>query len=86
VPALSVATGFTTAWDGDRVDTFFRFYGDSDGDRDVDFRDFARLLRAFGRSADDPRYLGAFDFDADGMVELVDLLAFVRRFGQRLEL
>ena len=42
---------------GDRSDAFFRLYGDSDGDRDVDLRDLGRFLSTFGRRAGDADYL-----------------------------
>jgi hypothetical protein len=69
---------------GDRGDAFFRLFGDSDGDRDVDVPDLLRFLGTFGRRSGDPRFLAYLDFDGDGRVGLIDLLAFARRVGSRL--
>jgi hypothetical protein len=45
---------------GDRADAFFRLYGDSDGDRDVDLLDLGRFLSTVGRRQGDSHYLGYF--------------------------
>ena len=50
---------------GDRVDSFFRLFGDSDGDRDVDLADALRFLSTFGRRAGDSGFLGYFDIYGD---------------------
>lgn len=70
---------------GDRSDAFFRLYGDSDGDRDVDLRDLGRLLSTFGRRAGDPHYLAYFDVNGDDRVGVIDLVAFARRLGTHLD-
>jgi hypothetical protein len=67
---------------GNRVDAFFRLFGDSDGDRDVDGLDRDLFRSAFGTSAADAGYLWYFDFDGDGDVEGPDNGRFNRRFGQ----
>src|SRR4029453_14842250 len=54
---------------GDRVDAFFRLFGDSDGDGDVDGLDRDRFRSAFKTSAGDAGYLWYFDFDGDGDVD-----------------
>jgi ELWxxDGT repeat protein len=69
---------------GDRLDAFFRLFGDSDGDRDVDLRDLARFLSSLGRRPGDPLYLAYFDVNGDDWVGVVDLIAFARRFGTHL--
>jgi hypothetical protein len=69
---------------GDRSDAFFRLYGDSDGDRDVDLLDLGRFLSTFGRRRGDPRYLAYLDFNDDGRVGLLDLFAFADRLGTHL--
>jgi Bacterial Ig-like domain len=63
---------------GDRVDSFFRLFGDSDGDRDVDWQDRDLFRSAFGKSATDAGYLWYFDFDVDGL----DNGQFNLQFGQ----
>ena len=52
---------------GDRVDGFFRLFGDSDGDGDVDQLDRDRFRFAFRTSAGVAGYLWYFDFDGDGV-------------------
>jgi hypothetical protein len=69
---------------GDSADAFFRLYGDSDGDRDVDWLDLGRFLSSFGRQQGDPLYLDYFDVNGDDRVGLIDLVAFVRRLGNEL--
>src|SRR5262249_27690860 len=66
---------------GDRVDAFFRLFGDSDGDHDVDGVDRDRFRSAFKSKAGDPIYLWYFDFDGDGDVDSLDNRPFNRRFG-----
>jgi hypothetical protein len=51
---------------GDRVDGFFRLFGDSDGNGDVDRQDRDRFRSAFGKTAAEAGYLWYFDFDFDG--------------------
>jgi hypothetical protein len=67
--------------DGDRTDTFFRLFGDSDGDGHVDVKDLLRFAGTFGKRAGDPGYLAYFDYDGNGTVDLGDLLQLLRRFG-----
>src|SRR5205814_4899182 len=67
---------------GDRVDSFFRLFGDSDGDRDVDWLDRDLFRSAFGKSAGEAGYLWYFDFDGDGDLDGLDNGEFNRRFGQ----
>jgi autotransporter-associated beta strand protein len=75
---------------GDRVfgnqlaDAFFRLFGDSDGDRDVDNLDFARFRGSYNKPSSDPAYLRYFDFDADNDVDSADLAAFRLRYLTRL--
>jgi arylsulfatase A-like enzyme len=70
---------------GDRVDAFFRLFGDSDGDRDVDLCDLGDFLSTLGRKRGDSRYLAWFDVNGDDRVGLLDLLALARRLGTELE-
>jgi hypothetical protein len=66
----------------DRVDTFFRLFGDADGDGHVGVDDLRSLLSTLGKRAGDPGYLWYFDYDGDGRVDRGDLFQFLRRFGQ----
>lgn len=67
---------------GDRVDAFFRLFGDGDGDHDVDWADRDLFRSAFGTRAGDAAYLWYFDVDDDGDVDGRDNGQFNRRFGQ----
>jgi hypothetical protein len=71
---------------GDHTDNFFRLYGDSDGDRDVDARDLGRFLSTLGRQEGDAGFLWYMDLNDDDRVGLVDLFAFVHRLGTNLRL
>jgi hypothetical protein len=66
----------------DRVDTFFRLFGDSDGDGHVGLDDLRSLVSTLGKHAGDPGYLWYFDYNGDGAVDLADLAQFLRRFGR----
>jgi hypothetical protein len=70
---------------GEHTDAFFRLYGDSDGDRDVDLRDLVRILGTLGRQEGAPRYVWYSDVNSDGRVDVIDVIAFARRLGSRLE-
>ena len=52
----------------DAIDTFFRLFGDSDGDGHVDLQDLLHFAGTFGKHAGDPGYLWYFDYDYDGSV------------------
>jgi hypothetical protein len=60
---------------GNRREEFFRRFGDSDGDGDVDATDRRQFLTTLGSRAGGPDYLWYFDFNDDGRVALIDLLA-----------
>jgi hypothetical protein len=66
---------------GNRSDGFFRLFGDSDGDGDVDGLDRDRFRASFHTSAGEPGYVWYFDFDGDGDVDGRDNGQFNRRFG-----
>ena len=65
----------------DRVDTFFRLFGDSNGDGHVGWDDLSSFVRTFGKHAGDPGYLWYFDYDSDGRVDGSDLVQLLRRLG-----
>jgi hypothetical protein len=56
--------------------TFFRYFGDSEGDRDVDFADFFAFARTYGLSTGNTNFNAAFDYNADGRVDATDLTNF----------
>jgi hypothetical protein len=64
---------------GDRVDAFFRLFGDSDGDRDVDHADLDLMLSSFRKSQDEAGFLWFFDYDGGGDVNGLDMAQFNQR-------
>jgi len=66
----------------DGTDTFFRLFGDSDGDGHVGLDDLRSFVSTFGKHAGDPGYLWYFDYDGDGRVDFGDLAQLLLRFGQ----
>ena len=68
----------------DVLDEFFRFFGDSDGDRDVDGQDYGRFGLSFLKSDGTPGFNPAFDFDGDGDVDGQDYGNFGLRFLKTL--
>jgi hypothetical protein len=75
--------GDGTAGD-DRSVTFFRLFGDSDGDRDVDAADLDASRAAFHTSRGGPGYLWYLDFDGDGTIGSADHREIQRRRGSFL--
>jgi hypothetical protein len=61
-----------------------RFFGDSEGDRDVDVLDLARFRPAYGKSAGQPGYAADFDSEGDGDVDVLDLSQFRQRYGRTI--
>ncbi len=67
---------------GDAVDSFFRLFGDANGDHEVDWQDRDLFRSAFKSIAGDTHYLWYFDFNGDSNVDGLDNGEFNRRFGQ----
>ncbi len=68
----------------DRADAFFRLFGDSDGDRDVDGQDYGRFGLSFLRPNTSPDFNEQFDADRDGDVDGLDYGQFGLRFLKTL--
>jgi streptogramin lyase len=66
------------------ADAFFRLFGDSDGDGDVDNLDLLRFRQAFGLDRSSAGYKSYFDFDGDGDVDNLDLFRLRQRLGTTL--
>jgi hypothetical protein len=62
--------------------SFFRFFGDFNGDGFVTAADFL-VFRAAYLSGDTTAYNSIFDFDGSGMFTIVDLEAFTKNFLKR---
>jgi hypothetical protein len=69
---------------GDRMEAFFRLFGDSDGDGDVDTMDYGRFRTSFMKREFDPAFLWYFDYDGDGDVDDRDFNQFRSRLGKRI--
>jgi hypothetical protein len=63
------------------ADAFFRLFGDTDGDGDVDNLDLFRFRQSFGLNSTNAGYSWYCDFDGDGDVDSLDLFRFRQRFG-----
>jgi hypothetical protein len=83
-----IRDGLGQAVDGDRngiaggnaVVRFFRLFGDSDGDGDVDRRDLAAFLGLFGRRIGGSPTQSFFDYDGNGVIDFGDFRQFLQRF------
>ncbi|MEM6473579.1 MAG: cadherin domain-containing protein, partial [Planctomycetota bacterium] len=75
----------STAMANDVTDEFFRFFGDHDGDRDVDLLDLNALRATYRRTDSQVGFDSAFDYDNDGDVDLLDLNIFRTNYRQRLD-
>ncbi|MEM6472604.1 MAG: lamin tail domain-containing protein, partial [Planctomycetota bacterium] len=60
----------------DVADRFFRKYGDSDGDGNVNLLDFTVFRSAFGSFIGDDDYDAALDFQGDGGINAMDFVTF----------
>jgi hypothetical protein len=64
-----------------RTDTFYRLYGDANGDGTVNNADTFQLRKTFGLSAGATGYLACFDANGDGTVNNADVFQYRKRFG-----
>lgn len=77
----------------DYVVRIHRFFGDYDGDRDVDYFDTAHIQKAFATSVAGPvtdpvelARIRAFDYNNDSKVDTVDVTAFEKNYLKVLQL
>ncbi len=68
----------------DRVDEFFRLFGDADGSGAVDLRDYSQFRSAYGNQFARSSVNAAFDHNDDSLISLLDLVHFRENFGRRL--
>ena len=66
------------------ADLFFCFFGDTDGDRDVDGQDFGRLLATIFKTVGQDGFNFALDYNGDGDVDGQDYGQFGQRFFRTL--
>ena len=67
------------------ADAFFRYFGDTDGDRDIDALDLGRFGLEFMQNGDSLGLNSQLDFDGDGDIDGRDFGEFDSRFLTRLE-
>jgi hypothetical protein len=69
----------------DELDEFYRFFGDSDADRDTDGNDMFNIRRVMAGDASYSQYEQTFDYNGDGVVDGLDYSPnFRNRYGRRL--
>ncbi|WP_438811106.1 Ig-like domain-containing protein [Rhodopirellula halodulae] len=66
-------------------DSFFRYFGDIDGDRDVDGSDFLFFRGTYGKSIGQAGFDVNFDFNTDDTIDGTDFLFFRGRYGKNLQ-
>jgi hypothetical protein len=76
--AVSDAQGQTLP--ANRTDTFFRLYGDTNGDGTVNNTDTFAFKSTFLKNAGQAGYLAYFDYNGDGTVNNTDAFQLKKRF------
>lgn len=69
---------------GKSVAQFFRLYGDSTGDGQVDSKDLTVFQAALRSRRGMANYQAFFDFNGDGVIDSSDYAQFLARYGSRL--
>ena len=64
---------------GDAILNFFRYFGDSNGDRRVDIADFGLFSTSYGLHTGQTGFLAYLDFNNDGTIDIVDFGQFAIR-------
>ena len=72
----------TTVMAADYLQSFFRLFGDSNGDATVNITDYNAFLSTFGKASGNGAYKAWFDFDASASVNVADYNALLARFGK----
>jgi hypothetical protein len=57
----------------------YRFFGDINGDRNVDIADFGQLSLTYGLNSGQMGFNSAFDFNGDGVIDIADFGQFAIR-------
>jgi len=64
----------------DLIFELFRYYGDINGDRDVDFLDQFGFALAYRKQAGDDAFVDFLDYNGDGVVDEVDRAAYATNY------
>jgi len=70
--------------ESDCVDDFFRWFGDSDGNRTTAGNDMFLMRRLLAGDSTYERYKSTFDYNGDGEINATDFNQFRTRYGRRL--
>jgi hypothetical protein len=73
------------AFGNEEADSFFRQFGDGNGDRTVNVLDLLPFRRTYGLTDADPGFDSQFDSDGNNIVNILDLLSFRRNYLTTLE-
>jgi hypothetical protein len=68
---------------GNHILEFFRLFGDTDGDGDVDRRDKSVFFAAYGERSNQAGYLWYLDVNSNGRIWAEDLALFLLGYGAR---
>jgi hypothetical protein len=80
----AVLDGTGNGMPSDRVDHFFRLFGDATGDGKVDNTDLAAFRMAYRSRRGMANYRDYFDYNGDGVIDSVDYFQFMRRLGTHI--
>jgi hypothetical protein len=78
--ASAVTDAAGQALSASRTDTFFRLYGDTNGDGTVNNTDTFKMKTTFLKNAGDAGYLAYLDYNGDGTVNNTDTFQLKKRF------
>ena len=84
VHAAGVTDSFGQTMAADQRYSFFRLFGDFDGNGTVNNADFFQFKKTFGKKSADPGFLSLFDYDGNGTVNNSDFFQFKKRFGTKI--
>jgi hypothetical protein len=70
---------------GQTVATFFRLFGDVNGDGKVDATDQTAFMAAYRSRSGMANYRGYFDYDGNGMVDSSDYYQFLVHLNHKLD-
>ncbi|HEY1683674.1 MAG TPA: choice-of-anchor tandem repeat GloVer-containing protein [Tepidisphaeraceae bacterium] len=70
---------------GNQTFTFYRLFGDIDGNGTVDQSDYTAFMSSYGQTSGGSLYNPAFDYDGNGIINGSDYLQFKKRFGTSIQ-
>lgn len=79
------SSGDTVNFGAEESDQFFAFYGDTDGNRFINFLDLARFRGSYLQTSGSANYNRNLDFADDGIVNFLDLAQFRGRYLTSLD-